>query len=145
MAAAREGAQVDFEAIARFCRARAAEPGEGLLLVEGVGGVMSPISAETTNLDWMLRLGAPVLLVGGSYLGSISHTLTAARVLQGAGLSLAAIVASESQDAGTPFGETVDSLARLSGLPVIGAGRDASWAEWATAVIETLGDAGVLA
>jgi dethiobiotin synthetase len=142
MAASREGGVIDFPAITSFCLQRMAAPGEGLLLVEGVGGVMSPISPVTTNLDWMLALGAPVLLVGGSYLGSISHTLTAAHVIRTAGLSVLGIVASQSAGADTPFDETLASLERLSGLPVTGVRRDQSSGAWAPRLVAWLDEFG---
>lgn len=142
MAAAREGAAIDFAGIVGFCQARMAEPGLERLFIEGVGGVMSPVSPETTNLDWMSALGAPVLLVGGSYLGSISHTLTAARVIAAAGLEIPAIAVSESAGAGTPFEETLASLARLSGRPVFGVRRDQDASAWAPPLLVALDGAG---
>ncbi len=38
---------------------------------------MVPLDDTHTVLDWIAELGAPVLLVAGSYLGTLSHTLTA--------------------------------------------------------------------
>ena len=48
-----------------------------ILLIEGVGGIMVPLDAERTVLDVMMALQLPLILVAGSYLGTISHTLTA--------------------------------------------------------------------
>ena len=135
MAAAREDGAIDFDGIIALCRRRLVEAGAAPLLIEGVGGVMSPVSPATTNLDWMIALGAPVLLVTGSYLGSISHALTAASVIRTKNLSLTGIVLSESRDAATPFDDTLASLARLSGVPVVGVRRDQAWADWAPAVL----------
>ena len=79
--------------------ARAAELRDGLLVVEGAGGVMSPLTDHETNLDMISALGAPVLLVAGSYLGTISHLLTALVALRVAKARVAAVVISESLDA----------------------------------------------
>ena len=138
MAAAREGRDIDLEGIIALCRREIAAEADGLLLVEGVGGVMSPIAPRATNLDWMRALDIPVLLVGGSYLGAISHMLTAIAVLRGAGLRLAAVVVSQSPQAGTPFDETLASLERLSGLAMGGVARDAADETWAPAVLRAL-------
>lgn len=138
MAAAREGAEIDLEGILALCAREAAASGDRVLMIEGVGGVMSPLSPATTNLDWIRALQLPVLLVVGSYLGSISHTLTAVEVILATGLPLAAVAVSESLDAGTPFDETLASLGRLSGAPVFAVPRDASETVWAAPIIEAL-------
>ena len=139
MAAAPEGREVEVEAVIGFCRDQIVADAHRRLLIEGVGGVMSPIATLATNLDWMCALGCPVLLVGGSYLGSISHTLTAIAALRGAGLSLAGVVISQSADAQTPFDETVASVARLSGAAVVAAGRDAEDASWTSTALGMIG------
>ena len=138
MAALREGEAVDFEALVAFCRRRMAARAAGPLLIEGVGGAMSPVSADTTNLDWMRALGAPVVLVSGSYLGAISHALTAAAVIRQSGLDLMAIIVSESAAAGAPLAETVASLRRLSGARLFSLERDQPSAQWAGPIIQGL-------
>src|ERR1700753_3924940 len=52
MAAAREGKSVDFDAIVALCQQRIAAE-KGTLLIEGVGGVMVPLDARRTVMDWM--------------------------------------------------------------------------------------------
>ena len=83
MAARLEGRSLDCAEVIRFCRAHIAASLARLVVVEGAGGVMSPVDEQTTGLDLMVGIGAPVVLVGGSYLGAISHTLTAIEVLRG--------------------------------------------------------------
>jgi dethiobiotin synthetase len=138
MAARLEGRAVDCAAAIALCRARiAALPGT-LVVVEGAGGVMSPVDEGTTGLDLMAGIGAPAVLVGGSYLGAISHTLTAIEALRGRGLALKAVVVSESPAAGTPFAETVAAVARLARVSqVIAAPRGLTDLAWR----ETLADA----
>jgi dethiobiotin synthetase len=123
VAAAREGRSVDFDALVAFSR-KAATASKGLLFVEGVGGIMVPLDARRTVLDWMAALSLPAILVVGGYLGSISHTLTALDVLARRGLSLTAIVVSESARDTVPLDDTVASIARFSAdVPVIGLPR----------------------
>jgi dethiobiotin synthetase len=114
MAAAREGVRLDYAAVVDLCRARLAAAGEALLVIEGVGGVMSPISGDRTNLDLMAAIGAPVLLVCGAYLGTISHTLTAIAAVRSRGLNLRAVVVSEAEEGGPPLDETAASIARFA-------------------------------
>lgn len=119
MAAPREGRALDPAALAELCRAAAAR-GDRLTLIEGVGGVMVPLTGSHTVLDWMKALGLPALLVTGSYLGAISHTLTAVEALERRALGLVALIVNESPQAEVPLMETVDTLARfLPGRPVV--------------------------
>jgi dethiobiotin synthetase len=99
---------------------------------------MSPVDESTTGLDLMAGVGAPVLLVGGSYLGAISHTLTAIEALRRRGLTIKAVVVSESPGAATPFGETVAAVGRLSGFsPIFSAPRDGGGA-WREALADAV-------
>jgi dethiobiotin synthetase len=133
MAARLEGRAVDCAATIAWCRARIAARPEALTLVEGAGGVMSPVDEATTGLDLMAGIGAPLVLVGGSYLGAISHVLTAIEAVRARGLTLKAVVVSESEAAGAPLDETVAAIGRLARLsPVIAAPRgmaDLGWRE----------------
>lgn len=114
MAAAREGRRLDYGALLRFCRDCADGP-EEVLLIEGVGGVMVPLTEDKTVLDWIADIGAPCLLVVGSYLGTISHTLTAAAALRSRGVALAGTVISESEESPVPAAETRETIRRFVG------------------------------
>lgn len=122
LAARLEGQHIDFRTVLYHCRDRVAAGAP--LLIEGAGGVMSPLSDESTMLDLAAGLSLPVLLVAGSYLGTISHTLTALLALRSAGVGVLAVVVSESLDA-PDLEETVQSLIRLEPeAPVIPLRRD---------------------
>jgi dethiobiotin synthetase len=123
IAAAREGRSIEFDDLLKFSR-DAVAANSGLTFIEGVGGIMVPIDAERTVLDWMAALGLPVILVVGGYLGTISHTLTALDVLTKRALRIAAIVVSEKENDTVPLDDTVASIARFSGgVEVIGLPR----------------------
>jgi len=114
MAARREGRAVDFGALVRHCRREIAAAGEDPLLIEGVGGAMVPLTGHETVLDWMAALRVPVLLVAGSYLGTISHTLTTLGVLRTAGLEVRAIVLNETPGSTVPLEETRETVSRFA-------------------------------
>ncbi len=135
-AAALEGRRLDLADLVGWCRGRIASA-PGVVLVEGVGGLMSPITAEATGLDWILALNLPVLLVSGTYLGAISHALTAAEVVTSRGLALRAIIVSESEAAPTPPEVVADAIARHAGVPVLCLRRgEAAPEDWASLVWE---------
>lgn len=135
-AARAEGKTLDAAAVAAACRARIDEAANSLLLIEGAGGVMSPLADGTTNLDLIADLGLPSLLVTGSYLGAVSHALTAIAVIEARGLKVAAIVVSESEGEPPPVSEMTQALALFApSIPVIIAHRGRPWAADALAAL----------
>lgn len=89
LAAEREGVSIPDEAVVTHCRNALAK---GVSLIEGAGGVMSPLTDGMTNADLIQALRIPALLVAGSYLGSLSHTLSAYDSLRVRGIMLAGVV-----------------------------------------------------
>lgn len=120
MAAAQEGNPVDVEALAQFCRDHAALESD-VVLAEGVGGVMSPLTETQTVLDWMEALGWPVILASGSYLGALSHTLASLEALKSRRIRVQALVVSESEGSPVSLVETAVALEKFlpSALPVV--------------------------
>lgn len=138
-AAAREGRALPLQPLVALCAERIAQTTADLLLLESAGGLMSPLADRATCLHLLETLRLPSLLVGGSYLGAISHTLTAAEVLRARGLPLAAIVVSQDADPAAPdFAETVALVAaHAGGAPVFPAPRRADEA-WAAPILAVL-------
>jgi dethiobiotin synthetase len=123
MAAAREGRGIDFDAVAEFCRGAIAGD-RGRVFIEGIGGIMVPLDGRHTVLDLATALRVPLLLVAGSYVGTISHTLTALQVLARRNIDIAAIVISESAASAATLDDTVDAIARFSdSIGVVGIPR----------------------
>jgi len=123
LAARLQGERLDFEAVANACRGRLARADTDWLLIESAGGVMSPISDTHTCLDLAQTLDLPILLVGGSYLGAVSHALTAVEAVTARDLSIAALVISESLDATAPLPETAAAISAFTGRPALTAPR----------------------
>ena len=125
MAARREGRELNLDEIVSFC-ARHITDARAPLLIEGAGGLMSPVTDEATCLDWIATLRLPTLLVAGTYLGAISHTLTAVAALRARGCTLAAIALDETPD-GVGLAETRNELVRfLPGVTVVAIARGAT-------------------
>jgi dethiobiotin synthetase len=113
LAARREGRRIQFPELINFCRG-AIDPGT-TLLIEGVGGVMVPLDERHTVIDWIAVLQLPVILVAGSYLGTISHTLTALHALAQRDLSTYAVVVSETPGSTVTLEDTVASISQFAG------------------------------
>ncbi|WP_421737643.1 dethiobiotin synthase [Caulobacter sp.] len=127
LAARLEGQTLLLTDLVADCQARLGRENRDLLLIEGAGGVMSPLTDDATNLDLMVALGLPVLLVAGSYLGTVSHVLTALEVIRSRNLTVAAIVMSESLDA-PDLTQTADLLRDFeTRAPLVVAPRAREW------------------
>ncbi|TSA00372.1 MAG: dethiobiotin synthase [Rhodocyclaceae bacterium] len=131
MAATREGRRIDFAALVDFSRRIIAAP-DRPLLIEGVGGVMAPLDERHTVRDWIAASGLPCVLVAGSYLGSLSHTLTALEALQkvmrsgipGDGAGVTAIVVNETPGSTVALDATLETLSRfVAGIPLVAIAR----------------------
>lgn len=93
-AAAAEGSQVD-DALLRqglYPHMRA-----DLVLIEGAGGLFSPLSHHTLNADLARDFQIPVVIVDSSRLGAIGRTLTAVTAAESVGLTVSAVVLSQSE------------------------------------------------
>ena len=115
------GETIDVDEVIAFCQS-AIEQRQDMLLIEGVGGVMVPLDDQRTILDVMMALRLPLILVAGSYLGTISHTLTALNSLYRRDMNVMAIVVSETPGSTMPLDETVAAISRFAD-PVIGLPR----------------------
>ncbi len=122
MAARREGQTIDVDDVIAYCRA-AIDQRRDILLIEGVGGIMVPLDDQRTVLDLMMALQLPLILVAGSYLGTISHTLTALDALFRRNLKVLATIVSETPHSTVPLEETVATIGRFT-APVIGLPRE---------------------
>jgi adenosylmethionine-8-amino-7-oxononanoate aminotransferase len=96
LAAARaEQSSVDVEALVAAIRERAADPALDLLVVEGVGGLLVPLTERETVRDLVRRLDAPVLIAGRTGLGTVGHCALTVESARGAGLDVVGVVLSD--------------------------------------------------
>ncbi len=121
LAAAREGRSINVDDVIAYCQ-DAIQNRRDVLLIEGVGGVMVPLDGERTILDVMMALRLPLVLVTGTYLGTISHTLTALDLLYRRDMSVLAVIVNETAGSTVPLDDTVAEIARFA-EPVIGVPR----------------------
>jgi dethiobiotin synthetase len=135
MAARQEGRAINFQEVVEFSRGAMAAH-RGMLFIEGIGGIMVPLDDHRTVLDWMSMLRIPIVLVAGTYVGTMSHTLTSLEVLVRRNLNVAAVVISESDGSAASLADTVATLQRFAdsidvvGIPRLapGASDDAAFA-----------------
>jgi dethiobiotin synthetase len=121
LAARYEGRSIDVDAVVAFCRDAIGQRRD-ILLIEGTGGIMVPLDERRTILDVMMALRLPLILVTGSYLGTISHTLTALDSLFRRDMNVLATIVSETPGSTAPLDDVVAAIGRFT-EPVIGLPR----------------------
>jgi len=62
------------------------------VILEGAGGLLVPLTRETTLLDYLERQGYPLILVSSPRLGSINHTLSALELAKSRGIFVSGLV-----------------------------------------------------
>lgn len=119
MAARREDRVIDFTALVGHSR-QAIAVSTGTLLIEGVGGVMVPLDERHTVLDWIDALHITAIVVAGTYLGAISHALTALEALNSRDIAVTALVVNETPQSSVALDETAATIRRFAGdVPMI--------------------------
>jgi dethiobiotin synthetase len=131
LAAAIAGEEID-PARLREAAAAAAEGAE-VLVCEGVGGLLVPLSPSYLVRDLAADLGYPLAIAASPELGTINHTLLTIEAARAAGLEVATVVLtpwpappSELEESNR---ETIASLGGVDvqALPSLDVGDPASW------------------
>jgi dethiobiotin synthetase len=120
------------------------EPGE-TLIVEGVGGLLVPLSEDYSVRDLAVALGLPLLIAARPGLGTINHTLLTLQAARAAGLEVRAVVltpwpgrpsvmeSSNRQTIARLGAVEVQTLGRVAGpdpSELARAGGELPWREW---------------
>ena len=95
-----DGREIDFQKIADATQQLTEK--YDLVLLEGAGGLMVPLTSDLLTIDFIAEKKFPVILVSSGRLGSINHTLLSLEALKIRGLELYALAYNlndESQDA----------------------------------------------
>jgi len=108
LAAELKGVEIEIERIRRPLTSRR-------LVIEGAGGVLTPVSDDEFMLDLMRHIGVPVIVAARSALGTINHTLLTVAAIRNAALDLRGVVmiGKENKD-------NHRSIERYGRVPVIG-------------------------
>jgi dethiobiotin synthetase len=101
--------------------ARSAAGSDRLLVAEGVGGLLVPITPGYLVRDLALDLGLPVLIAARTGLGTINHTLLTIEAARTAGLEVVGVVMTPWRAAPEPIeASNRETVTRLAGVPVSG-------------------------
>jgi dethiobiotin synthetase len=114
LAAGMEAEPVDFDALLLQLEPLRAEA--DLVLLEGTGGLLTPITWEWNMADVARSLGAAALVVGADRRGTINHTLLTLSALELAGLPCLGVVLTTPGKPDASTGTNAAAIARLSGI-----------------------------
>jgi len=129
------GERIDPEELLALARA-AARP-DGVLIVEGVGGLLVPLSNSFSVCDLAAALALPLLIAARPGLGTINHSLLTLRAARCAGLDVRAIVLTPWPQQPSPLEHSnLETIARLGEVEV------ATLEELAGCKLATLASAG---
>ena len=83
-----------------------------IVLVEGAGGLMVPLTENLLTIDYIQQQDYPVILVTSGRLGSINHTLLSFTALKQYGISLYSLIFNHIHDSKdeTVAGDTLEYL-----------------------------------
>ncbi len=113
--------------------ALAATEDANLLVCEGVGGFLVPLTAGYLVRDLARDLALPVVIAASPGLGTINHTLLTVEAVRAAGLEVAAVVLTPWPEEPSPMErsnlETIEALGAVAveTLPRLDLGDPSSW------------------
>ena len=117
LAAELAGTPLDFDAL--LAAAPRADP-DALLVAEGVGGLLVPLTATHSVRDLAVALGLPLVVAARPGLGTISHTLLTLEAARAAGLRVAGVVLTPWPAAPSTMEESNQAtIARLGAVEVV--------------------------
>jgi dethiobiotin synthetase len=88
-------------------------------LVEGIGGLLCPLTEQETVADLAAALALPVVVVARNALGTLNHTLLTLEVARGRGLSVAGVVLNAPAPPAGLADETNEAELRRLGVPLL--------------------------
>ncbi len=118
LAAALAGEEIDPEQLRQA--ARDAAENADMLVCEGVGGLLVPLSPTYLVRDLAADLGYPLVIVAAPGLGTINHTLLTIESARAAGLEVAAVVLNPWPEEPTEIEQSNrETIATLGNVPVL--------------------------
>lgn len=90
------------------------------LLVEGMGGVMTPILEDYFITDLVKDMNLETIIVCSSRIGTVNHTLLTCKMCKNSGIKIRGIIINNLDEHGYPLDELKRDLESLTQLPVIG-------------------------
>lgn len=90
-----------------------------VVLVEGIGGILTPILKDYCVADLIKDMNLEALVVAGSRIGTVNHTLLTCDACAKYGIRARGIIINNFDSEGYPVGDLAADLTNLSGIDVL--------------------------
>ncbi len=120
LAARSEKRKINPNIILKAFKEASCRPDIDVLLVEGAGGLLVPLTEKFLMIDLIAEMDIPAILVAAAGLGTVNHTLLSIEAMKRRKLKIAGIVINKMpRNPGVVEIDNVRTIERLGGVPVI--------------------------
>lgn len=115
-----EGKELDPEKILK--RFRTLQSKHSMMLVEGIGGLLVPITSRVNVADLALQMGLPLIIVSRVQIGTLNHTLLTINAARQHGLQVKGVILNSSDDSEWDVIEAEQGslMEKFSDTPILG-------------------------
>ena len=90
-----------------------------IMLVEGIGGIMTPILKDYAIIDLVKDLMANTIIVTSSKIGTVNHTVLTCNMCKNMNIPIKGLIINNFGSTGYPIPELERDLSALTDLPVL--------------------------
>ena len=90
-----------------------------IMLVEGIGGIMTPILKDYAIIDLIKDLMANTIIVTSSKIGTVNHTVLTYNMCKNMNIPIKGLIINNFDSTGYPIPELERDLSTLTDLPVL--------------------------
>jgi dethiobiotin synthetase len=90
-----------------------------VMLVEGIGGIMTPILKDYAIIDLIKDLDANTIIVTSSKIGTINHTILTCNMCKNMKIPVKGLIINNFDSTGYPVSDLERDLSALADLPVL--------------------------
>ena len=90
-----------------------------VMLVEGIGGIMTPILKDYTIINLIKDLQANTIIVTSSRIGTVNHTILTCNICKNMNIPVKGLIINNFDSTGYPILELERDLSALTNLPVL--------------------------
>ena len=92
-----------------------------MLLVEGIGGIMTPITKNFFVADMIKEMKLETIIVTRATLGTLNHTVMTVKTCQQYGIPIKGIIVNYFDEHGTPAEKNAPAtIYEITGMPILG-------------------------